>query len=177
MPRKTVTATTTTTKMPRKALLISLLASTAIAAPFRHAPLPQSAIDKQKMHDIDLECGIRELAFNYSTFLLKSESQSVWDALRLTSRCNLTSPVSPASSPAYATMNPYITASYNPADYQSTFYVDAVNGNDSGNDGSLNSPFKTIRRAVRASRGAEPPSAILLRSSGTHFIGATSSSS
>ena len=50
----------------------------------------------------------------------------------------------------------------------STFYVDADKGSDS-NTGSMGSPFKTIEKALSATRSAGQPSTIVLRK-GTYYL-------
>eukprot|EP01116_Phalansterium_solitarium_P022687 TRINITY_DN7582_c0_g1_i1.p1 TRINITY_DN7582_c0_g1~~TRINITY_DN7582_c0_g1_i1.p1 ORF type:complete len:924 (-),score=219.53 TRINITY_DN7582_c0_g1_i1:171-2942(-) len=127
-----------------------------------------STCDAASPRDIDpeFECGWRKLAFEYGQVLQPERGafQSLFDALELGTLCNVSLAdvsrfgVGPADPPKVGLPK---AAAY--------YYVDYTSGSDS-NPGTESSPFKTISRAVNASRaGASRPAAILL-AAGTHYL-------
>jgi hypothetical protein len=116
--------------------------------------------------DPALDCGIRQLAYNFSSLLMPERLplQSVFDALRLGSECNITNPTSSPSSPA-----PFPRPAGPTSAPAATYYADPVNGDDTNGDGSLAKPFRTVGRAVLASRAGPRPPLVSLRA-GTFYL-------
>lgn len=116
--------------------------------------------------DPALDCGIRQLAYNYSASLMPERLplQSVFDALRLGSECNVSNPSASPSAPVPLPRPAGPTSA--PA---ATYYADPVNGDDTNGDGSLAKPFRTVGRAVLASRAGPRPPLISLRA-GTFYL-------
>ena len=114
-----------------------------------------------------LDCGLRSLAYEYALTLMPERAPlgDVYDALRLGSECGLPPPVASAT-PAFgdvgAVLPPPVTA------VLTTVYADPIRGDDGG-DGSFAKPFKTVLRALEASRGGPSPAAIILRN-GTFYL-------
>lgn len=125
--------------------------------------------------DPALDCGMRTLAWNYSLFLRPdlAPQQAVFDALRLGADCGLPTPTATTdlASPrtVEAAFEDRVTARFG-AEYAATWYADPVNGNDS-NSGTLQSPFKTVQKAVSAARSGPSPALIQLRN-GTFYLSA-----
>jgi hypothetical protein len=99
--------------------------------------------------------------------------RDVFDALQLGVRCGVSPPTAPASTSYF---KPLTSAEISAACPTTAFYVDPAAGNDGG-AGTRAAPFKTLPRAVAATRagGTRAPGAaacIVLRP-GVHFLGAT----
>lgn len=124
-----------------------------------------------------LDCGLRMLAWNYSLSLQpqRAPQQTVFDALRLGAECNYTFPssvlpsmITSLSDHEYLQQKQFASSFQRILTAPNLWYADPVNGNDN-NAGSLQAPFRTIQRALEASRSVSTPSSILLRN-GTFYI-------
>ena len=111
--------------------------------------------------DPALDCGLRQLAYNYSLTLMPERTplREVHDALRLGAECGFP----PPSQSTPLEWPPTIVT-----DAAATYYADPVRGSDTG-AGTIASPFKTVGRAVSAARGGPSPAAIILRN-GTYYL-------
>ena len=144
-----------------------------------------------KMEDIanTTDCKGRLLAYEYSLKLIpdRAPQREVFDALELEHTCGVTPPKA-ISSPAKAVSAAAAAKGVMLRVGVPTFFVDASSGSDS-NAGSAAKPFKTIARALKATRGNEAqqqkqqrqqqkqergssPRTIVLRA-GIHYIGST----
>ena len=113
-----------------------------------------------RAHWVDpaLDCGLRLLAYNYSTQLFEDgDAHSlVFDALRLGSDCGQPPPLPRARTPAAAAQQPSVP----------TFFI-SPQGSDAA-DGSLAAPFASLARGLEASRAGAAPALLYLRA-GTYF--------
>lgn len=108
------------------------------------------------------DCKARILAYQYAKKIQpwKGDLRSVFDALELSTLCG-----------QVLQQEEEKKMFFEPPKAATSFYVDAVKGSDS-NSGSLNNPFRSIQRAVQATRQAPKPGAILLRQ-GTFYLNET----
>jgi len=114
------------------------------------------------------DCKMRQLAMDFARkiqpFRSQQQFQELADALNgapEAQKCTVTVPKgSPFKSPAFPIPSAGVTV-----------YVDAVHGQDS-QSGTKESPFKTIPRALQATRSAGTPSVIILRQ-GTFYLSST----
>ncbi len=115
------------------------------------------------------DCKMRQLALDYAhkiqPFRSKTHFQMIADALNGATEAQNCSVKVPDSYGADVKITNTLPLS---AGLTKTFYVDSINGKDS-NTGSVKSPFKTIVRAVIASRFAGKYSTIVLRE-GTFYL-------
>lgn len=114
----------------------------------------------------ETDCKGRMLAYEYGLKLLPSRKPQLesFDALELHTTCGVTRPtmVAPAAPPVLSL-----------PDGGATFHVDAAGGNDFGaGRGDAARPFRTIHRALAASRAVAAPKKIVL-AKGVHFLNAT----
>jgi hypothetical protein len=130
--------------------------------------------------DAPVDCAMRSLQLEWALFLLPERAPllDVFDALRLDIDCNVTRPTALTSEPKH----PYYTAPASRgggsgalsllrtlAPAAGAIYADPVGGSDATGTGSVSSPFRTIERALAASRSAGGGGAIVLRA-GTFFL-------
>jgi hypothetical protein len=115
----------------------------------------------------DTECALDLLAYQHALSLQPSRAPlaEVFYALQLQD-CGATPPPGPAEAPVRLTP---LTAAQVAAQCTAVFYV-APSGSDSA-AGALDAPFKSILRALAATRAARPTSAacVVLRA-GTHYL-------
>jgi hypothetical protein len=146
-----------------------------------HPPADPLPVRYANPIDIDpaVLCAVNELAYNWSIRAQPERAPLVssFDALRLGSFCNHTRPSDAGVAARLALRRPQYGNDYgtDSAGETPTFYVDPASGSDS-NPGTAAQPFKTIYRAVGATRAAKSvlsdPSAaaqIVLRQ-GTHSL-------
>lgn len=126
-----------------KILTISLLISYNIAAPSSHGDFINPGTPDGVT--VSFDCEVRKYALQYGQSLQPRHGSSVhlFDALQLES-CNMSRPTS--NTDTSSTQKPVFKPSA-----QCSYYIDAVNGNDA-NDGSLNSPFLTIKKGIITTR-------------------------
>eukprot|EP00052_Salpingoeca_macrocollata_P019021 m.157013 g.157013 ORF g.157013 m.157013 type:complete len:921 (+) comp20843_c1_seq1:32-2794(+) len=119
--------------------------------------------------DPAFECGWRKAAWAYAQKLQPHQPNlhAVFDALQL-STCNMTLQATGYRPAPAAALRTFGLPRH--ADATNTFYV-AVDGDDQ-HPGSLAQPFRTIERALHATRSVQGPGTIVLRA-GTHFLDAT----
>lgn len=115
------------------------------------------------------DCPMRALALEYARKIQPDLStqklQEIADALngaREANNCNVSVKNLPSNN------NGRATRVYAVPNGASTFYVDANSGSDT-NSGAMNSPFKTIEKAITAARAAGQGSTIVLRK-GTYYL-------
>ena len=115
------------------------------------------------------DCKMRQLGLDYAskiqTTLTSKQSQEIADALngaREAQNCNVSVLGIASNYDKRASAFPM------PHEGASTFYTDAIKGNDS-NAGTMDSPFQTIAKAVMAARAAGQYSTIVLRK-GTFYL-------
>lgn len=134
-------------------------------------PLPRGFERAVLRDDVAIDCAVRSLAYNFSLEVLPDRAPlvSVFDALQLGSYCNMSRPA--GSSPPEASRQARASRAgrrLSLSDPASVF-VDPVAGSDS-NSGSQSAPFKTIVRALAATRSmGVVPRQIVLRA-GTHAL-------
>ena len=99
--------------------------------------------------------------------------RDVFDALRLGTDCGVTPPAAPASTAYFKPLTPAEVAQ---SCTSGTFYVNATGGSDSA-VGTMEAPFKTLPRALAATRaaGARPAgqTACIILRGGVHYLPAT----
>lgn len=121
--------------------------------------------------DTLLDCGVRTLALDFAAYLFPRDAASVsliFDALRLGAECGEPPPAPPSPAPPGSRLQPPRAAAA-PRDAP-TLYV-SPSGSDAEGDGSSASPFASLPRALRASRGGAAPARILLRG-GSYYLDA-----
>jgi hypothetical protein len=123
-------------------------------------------------HDLDaaVDCAMRNLTWSYAQHLLPARSPLVdaFDALRLDVDCNMTRPeAAPPRAPFYAAAprrggsgSPSVLRTVLPS--AGAFYADPVGGSDTG-AGTEADPFRTVGRALAATRAAGGAGQIVLR--------------
>ena len=84
----------------------------------------------------------------------------MFDALELSTTCGVTPPKDYYDSSKATT--PHLMAAVENDAAAATFYVDPQNGSDSAT-GSADHPFKTVARAVNATRGVAGAGAVVLK--------------
>jgi hypothetical protein len=115
-----------------------------------------------------LDCATRNFTWTFALSLLPSRSPlvSVFDALRLTVDCNQTRPVGGTAEGAWAThfeLGGEARVLRSIAPPPGAVFADPVGGSDAKGAGTQSSPFRTIARALAATRGAGGGGAIVLR--------------
>jgi len=118
---------------------------------------------------IATECKFRELTYNYSLLQIPDRAPllEVFDALELNTYCGLERPAEPKTKPQGDWPPIYPTP---PGTTSNNIFVDPVRGSDITGSGSIEAPFKTLSRAVEASRvPGSLPSTLLLRA-GLHTL-------
>jgi hypothetical protein len=112
------------------------------------------------------DCKGRLLAYEYGLALIPARAPQMesFEALELEKTCGVTPP--PPRGTSRRVVLPFPSS-----DADATYYVDYEHGNDS-NDGRKGSPFKTIRRALVATRGetATGSSATMVLAAGVHYL-------
>lgn len=148
--------------MARTAALVAAATAACAAA---GAPDARFLVGPQGF-DPTTDCAMRWLTYNYSLHLQPQRAPlaTVFDALRLAIDCNGTLPAAPADSAAARAS----IRSREPRAFAATYYADPVKGSDA-NPGTQGAPFKTLGRAVTASRAGPRPPQILLRA-GTFYL-------
>ena len=126
----------------------------------------QGGLADQKSFD----CKMRQLGMQFAQkiqpSLSKTKLREIADALngaQEAQNCNVSVPDIPEEVAKKAPSFPLPKS-----DASSSFYVDATKGSDS-NSGTMNSPFKTINKAVMAARSAGQYSTVVLRE-GTFYL-------
>lgn len=145
-------------------LLIFLYAVSLVWS--KRGPLPRATARPVNV-DPDLDCAIKELAWEHAKQLLPRQGvfKSAYDALELGS-CNTS-----LSAGKQYERRPFL---YQPQVEAAAvqIYVDAVNGDDS-NPGTIDKPVRTLLQAVslyRLKSGAEGVQGIIYLREGTHFL-------
>ena len=118
----------------------------------------------------NVTCPFKEAAYRYALQLQpwRSPQLEVFDALQLgAGGCNLHRPVEDSVNPGLKTVGTRVPAA-------GAIYADAVHGSDASGTGSATAPFRSVARALRASRarGLKPgqPRTIVMRA-GTYHQG------
>lgn len=128
------------------------------------------------------ECRAYLLQYELSLRLMPERGtlRDAFDSLQLSTLCGITPPP-PSPSASSAFFLPWNASQLAAACTIPPFYVDAVKGDDGG-AGTLGDPFKTIPRAIAATRSARLASgtgssssstACIVLRAGTHFLPAT----
>jgi len=113
------------------------------------------------------DCEVRKLAWEYSKLLRpdKQNFRSVFEALQL-QNCNMSTPKAPDTWQPSAKSDDTLQHCFDANSPSFRVFVDARNGHDEKNTGSIQDPLLTIRAAVDAARGKgtkDHPACIILR--------------
>ena len=143
-----------------------VVSSTAALSPPKRGPLPLATARPVNV-DLDLDCAIRELAWEYAKRLLPRQGtfESVYDALELGS-CKTSLSAGKRYEPRPFLHQPQVS------DNVVQIYVDATNGDD-GNPGTIDKPVKTVQQAVslyRLKSEAGGVQGIIYLREGTYFL-------
>lgn len=165
------------------ALLVLSLAvvTSASEADIRLADIRHRNLVGPHSVDAPFDCAMRNLSWAYANHLLPSRSPllDVFDALRLSIDCDMPRPsalAAPKVSFPFYTAPSMRAGSGAPSVFRtlplppSAFFVDAKHGSDTS-AGSQAAPFKSIDRALRATRGSGVLN-IVLRGGGVFYLSA-----
>ena len=156
---------------------VSQAAASAALAPFGGnltAMTAQAAAHDALYKDtVDCRAGMLQYEFSLRLMPERAPLRDVFDALGLDSRCGVSAPSAPPSTSFFKPLTPGEVAAACPT---AAYYVDPAAGSD-GAAGTRAAPFRTLPRALAATRSGGPrspgASACIVLRPGVHYLSAT----
>ena len=113
------------------------------------------------------DCKGRMLAYEYALKRIpaRAPQRDVFDALELFTTCGVTPPSDAPAAPVAVLLPTHATV-------ETTFYVSSSTGNDA-QPGTKDKPFKTVDRALSATRSSSVSRGTIVLTAGTHYLDKT----